>query len=501
MGQRHPSTPEQRAQWAITMLAQPQHYGLISRLARQTGASRPTLYAWRAQAQLALLQTFTTPSPEPTITPALKRQVLTIWSAHSSDRDIQRCFQALTAQGIGLTTITAILNEAEARALHYLATHMPPTPRAIALDEIYAKDRHGAYLSIADVHSGALWACVGPLNVDQDSWPLLLWQVQDDGLVYDRVVLDGGPAARAAAQAVSAHIPLQSDQWHVLHSCTAIQGRLERRVRALQQQSAVVERQAARVAAGQRPRGPNPKTDLLAHAAELALAERVVKDVRFLMQELHRLVDVVVIDQRGVLDIGQRQAELDTLLQLLEQVAHTAARSQQQELWRLKRLVSDALEGMLTFVGQLERVSAAVCGVLNKERQALLGWAWLRRRSLGWSAEEIVAAVPQEWRAAARVLLMAWDDAVRVSTAVERWHSIVRVHLAVHRKLSVGRLALLVVWHNHRGFTCGVHKGRNPMQLSGIADAPSDWLEALGYGVEAALEQPQTRMADLALAA
>ena len=79
------------------------------------------------------------------------------------------------------------------------------------------------------------------------------------------------------------------------------------------------------------------------------------------------------------------------------------------------------------------------------------------------------------------MLLLAWAEAVRVSTAVERWHSILRPHLAVHRSLSPGRLALLAVWHNHRVFSRGVHKGKNPLHLSGMLDAPTDWLVALGY--------------------
>jgi hypothetical protein len=57
----------------------------------------------------------------------------------------------------------------------------------------------------------------------------------------------------------------------------------------------------------------------------------------------------------------------------------------------------------------------------------------------------------------------------------------VRPHLAVHGGLSGGMLALLAVWHNHRVFTRGVHKGSSPLQLSGISDAPTDWLVALGY--------------------
>ena len=61
------------------------------------------------------------------------------------------------------------------------------------------------------------------------------------------------------------------------------------------------------------------------------------------------------------------------------------------------------------------------------------------------------------------------------------WHSIVRPHLAVHRRLSSGLLALLAVWHNHRVFARGVHKGVSPLHLSGMLDAPTDWLVALGY--------------------
>jgi hypothetical protein len=483
------------------MLAQPGNYGVITRLSRESGVSRPTLYAWRAQAQQALVQTFTRPDPAPPRTPALERQVLTLWSAHSSDRDIQRCFRALTAQGIGLTTITAILAEAEQRALHWLATHMPPTTRAIALDEIYANDRHGAYLSIADVHSGALWACVGPLAVDQESWMLVLWEAQEHGLRYDRAVMDGGAAARAATQAVTPHIPIQGDQWHVLHACTPIQARLARQLRALQQQSAVVERLAARIAAGQRPKGPPPKTDAGAHAAEVAQVERVVNDVRFLTKELRRLLDVVVLDQRGVLDRAQRQADLDALLALLAEVAESAPAPQQAEVRRLHTTLTDALPETLTFVAQLDRVSAALYGLLDHTRQALLGWAWLRRKTLGWSVEDRVAAIPMEWRAAARMLLAAWADAVRVSSAVERWHSILRVDLALHRTLSVGRLALLVVWHNHRVFRRGSHKGHNPLQLSGIADAPTDWLVALGYPPDEAEVQPTTLATAVALAA
>jgi len=94
------------------------------------------------------------------------------------------------------------LADAEQRALQWVTTHMPPTVRAIALDALYANDRRGAYLSIADGQSGALWACVGPLAVDQASWTLVLWAARDHGLAYDRLVMDGVAAFRAQADLI-----------------------------------------------------------------------------------------------------------------------------------------------------------------------------------------------------------------------------------------------------------------------------------------------------------
>jgi hypothetical protein len=158
--------------------------------------------------------------------------------------------------------------------------------------------------------------------------------------------------------------------------------------------------------------------------------------------------------------------------------------------------VREALPELLTFVAHLDHLQADLRGVLAPERQALLGWAWLRRKTLGWTAGDILAALPADWRDAARVLLVAWAGAVRVSTAVERWHSILRVHLTVHRTLSPGRLALLAVWHNHRVFTRGIHKGYNPLHLSGMQEAPRDWLLALGYPP---VDEPTVRDAEPAL--
>jgi transposase-like protein len=501
MGHTHLSTPEQRVQWTAMLLAHQGDYGLVTRLSREIGVSRPTLYAWRDQAQQAVLQAFTPPPPAPSVQGELARQILTAWINHASTRGIQTVMRALAHQGVSLATITAVLAEAQQRALTWMQTQPPRTVRALAIDEIYANARRGAYLNVVDVHSGAVWASEGPLPVDTESWTLVLWSLQDRGVRWDRVVGDDGAALQAACGRVTPDLRFQGDHWHVLQSCAHVQARLDRAVRQLETQTTVVARQAARIAAGQRPRGRRPKTDLGAHAQELVAARQVTEAIRYLTQEWRRLLDVVVVDRRGILATAQRADDLAALLRLLAEVAELAPAPQQDDVRRLHTRLTTALPQLLTFVPHVAQVQQDLAAVLSGDQQGVLAWAWLRRQALGWISRDILAAIPSAWRAAARVLLAAWNDAVRVSSAVERWHSILRPHLTVHRTLSTGMLALLAVWHNHRVFRRGVHKGKSPLHLSGMTDAPTDWLVALGYPpVEQAL--PSAALTDtLVLAA
>lgn len=305
--------------------------------------------------------------------------------------------------------------------------------------------------------------------MDTDSWTLVLWSLAERGLRWERVVMDEGAPMHAACQQATPQVLRQLDQWHLWHNCAQSQARLERVVTCLEQQTPKVARQAARVAAGQRPVGRAAKTDVAAHAQELAAATRVVEGVRYLTQELRQLVAVVVVAHDQLCTPLERQAELDALLSLVEEVGAISPAAQQAEVQRL------------AFEAQVAQVQQALAGVLLPHQQALVAWAWLRREVLAWTSDELLAALPEAWRGAARVLLATWEDAVRVSSAVERWHSILRPHLAVRRRLTTGMLALLAVWHNHRVFTRGVHKGQSPLHLSGMTDAPTDWLVALGY--------------------
>jgi len=482
MVQSHPSTPAERVQWATYMLAHSGEYGLITQLSRTLGVSRPTLYAWKATAQQVLEHAFAPCSPAPATTASLERQILTLLvEGHNSYANIQTCLHALTGQRVSSGTIAAVAHVAQQRAQQWMATYAPASPRTLALDEIYANNRQGAYLNVVDTDSWAVWAAEGPLPVDAESWTLLLWLAQDRGLRWQATVSDGGDALRAACQTVDPDGRHQRDVWHLFHTWTQTQRRVSRQLTNLQAQTATVARQAARIAAGQKPRGGHPRTDLVAHQADVDQLQRTEADLRALGQELQRVLAVVVLDQAGVQTLARRQQDLAALLVLLADVQAHARAPLHPELRRLHTHLRLAQTAVLAFAAPLDQVQQDMAVVLGTDGLALLAWAWQRRGGLEMDAAQLVAGLPPPWQAAARVLLHAWATAGRASSAVENWHSIVRPHLAVHRTLSPGLLALLAVWHNHRIFTRGVHKGASPLQLSGIVDAPTDWLEALGY--------------------
>jgi hypothetical protein len=202
MGQAHASTPTERARWSSDLLAHAGDYGVVSTLSRQIGVSRQTLYAWAERGFAALVAAFT-PRPAATVvTPALERAILTcLVEGHAGYRGIRACLRASTGQTVSVGTIAGVIAEAEQRAGRGLAQEKPQTAPGLGLDEIYGNDRHGAYLSVVDAHSGAVWLAVGPVAVDGESWTLLLWEGQEHGLRWRGTVSDGG-AAMAQATAL-----------------------------------------------------------------------------------------------------------------------------------------------------------------------------------------------------------------------------------------------------------------------------------------------------------
>jgi hypothetical protein len=310
---------------------------------------------------------------------------------------------------------------------------------------------------------------------------VLLWYLHEQGIDSVSTVSDGGRAIADAVSQVHGKETHQRDVWHLLHVAAQVQGRLDRAVQMEHDRLPAIQRKAERVAAGKRAQGRPSQVTLPQQQAVIAQASSVAESVRYLCQQLHSLLEVVVLHTGRILTCEQRQGEIETVLELLDEVASVAIPASQRQIQLLSKQLRLALPQTLLFARQLEARQAHTSQTLGPEAVALLAWAWVRRAVLGPSSNDLLQSIPPEWRAEAYTLLAAWDQAVRASSVVENWHSIVRPHLAVHRTLSAGMLALLAVWHNHRIAPRGLHEGLSPLQRTGSTSPQQHWLAALGY--------------------
>jgi hypothetical protein len=468
------------------MLARPTH-GLVMQLSRTYQVSRQTLYRWEARGRQALeeaLEQKILPVKQTSSVPMLVLNLLL--EAHASYRGIQATLKSNHGIDMSLGTIAGIIKEAGQRAQQWMEQQQAKTGRTLALDEQYSSQRGKAYLNVIDVHSGQVWATVPPVEVDGESWTLLLWYLQEQGISRLGTVSDGGRAIQEALSQVQGQEQHQRDVWHLFHVAAQVQGRLDRAVQAEQARLLTIQRQAHALANGRRRRGRRPKATLAEQEVCLSQMSYVADAVRYLCQELHTLLEVVVPLPDGLLSSEHRQGEIVTVLDLLDELVPVAPAALQGQLQLLAKQVRLALPQTLLFARRLDAIQEQAWRVLGSEAVALLAWAWLRRAVLGPTSEHLLQGIRPTWRAVASGLLAAWDQAVRASSAVENWHSIVRPHLAVHRTLSAGMLCLLAVWHNHQIAPRGLHEGLSPLQRTGSTSSDIHWLLALGYSSKAA---------------
>jgi transposase-like protein len=484
---KHCSTVEQRVQWISQLLVPDPAHGLLSQLSRSHDVSRQTLYRWKEKGAQALQAALEIKPEPPKGTMQVQEQVLTLLiEAHASYRNIQTCLMKMCGIRMSLGSIAGIVQEAGQRAQQWLSQQQASTPRALALDEQYSSQRGKAYLNVIDVHSGQVWATLPPVAVDGESWMVLWWYMSEQGLLCERSVSDGGRAIQDALGQLQRLDQHQRDVWHVLHVASQVQGRCDRALQQMQDRLPSIERQAERVAQGKKARGRAPLANIAEHEQRIGRVRYVTEAIRYLSQELRRLLEVVVLGQAGIVSSRDREQELEALLALLEEVAPQALPTLQKEIQSLSKHLRLALPHLVRFAADLDEPQQQADKRLGSEAVRLIAWAWQRRALLGPTVKDLLAGLDPAWREEAQALLHMWEHAVRASSAVENWHSIVRPHLAVHHTLSAGILALLAVWHNHHVAPRGVHEGLSPLQRTGTLQPETDWLLALGYSRQAA---------------
>ena len=208
MHQPHCSTVNERVQMASEMIVSEGRYRAVSEMSNRHGVSRQTLYAWKEKGKRALQGAFTPKEQSKQVEPdvQLERAILTLFvEGHASDRGIQACLKELLGVQVSLGKIVAVKQEAGQRAQAWMSRQKPVEEDcAIALDEQYGGKRGEGDLNIVDAHSSFVWASVPPVAVDGESWTLVLWYLQEQGVVWQTAATDGGQAMQDGLSAIKA---------------------------------------------------------------------------------------------------------------------------------------------------------------------------------------------------------------------------------------------------------------------------------------------------------
>jgi hypothetical protein len=374
------------------MIVHNKEYGFVSHLSRESNVSRQSLYTLKSRGQEAMERIFRPKTEATAQIDQIERAILILFTeGHASREGIQKCLELLLGVHVSTGKISSFLHKSGKRAQDWLNQHMPQGMRDLAIDEQFSDQRAKAYLNIVDAQTSFVYASSPPVAVDSESWKLMLWYIEDNGLHLRMIVSDGGKAIGRAVREIVPEALHQRDVWHVLHEWQKVQERADRALKVLHQRIPAVERNAQRVKAGKKPLGRNPQIDVKAHIANVQQMEYIVTSLRYLGTELQRLLEIVALTDHGILNSQQRSEEIHTLLELLAELYEVTPSPLDKHVKKLRRHVSSALLGLLAFCPDLDAIQQGAIALLGEPACHLIGWAWLHRAILGQETAELAA--------------------------------------------------------------------------------------------------------------
>jgi hypothetical protein len=300
---------------------------------------------------------------------------------------------------------------------------------------------------------------------DGTTWGVTYLDLLQRGIRFQDLASDGGKGLLAGVREAQPAIPLRPDLFRLLREA----GRLTQRLEEAAYKAIATAEQACRAAQeaqGQRRRrrGRPLKVQTPLSQAEVQEAQAVATfDARcWLLGEIRQALKPITPAGRLV-PVAEAQATLETAIALLKELGHPQIMAFADDLQEKMRQLLAPLEW-------LEQQLRPVLQEVDQETQAFILWAWQHRQELNL---DVATDIPQELQAVVRVI---WDILGlfhRSSSLAESLHSWLRPYLQIHRGMCQWLLPLLQLFWNHHKFERGKRAGHSPLELAGVADAPS----------------------------
>jgi len=491
--------PSSRSQAALRALILQGERGSVSRLSRETGLSRETIYDLRQEAAQAVTSAFAS-SERPEVGGTLRlevgeadiaRTVIALRAATpSSIRDEVALLPIIYGTGWSFGKIQGVLAEAERRAGAFLSTVKLSGIQHTAMDEMFSQGQ--PVLSGICLDTNYLFMLEACPSRTGSEWGEILGALRDEAELRPRVVVkDAGKGMAKGIVEVWPEVEQRDDLFHVLHAMGQEASHLERRAYATM--TAVDELESAR-----RKANDETKRRSLGQQIRRARVNMEATITRYDTFERLRREAIMVLN---LVDRGS--GRLRTAAEVAEAMPRIAAEMAPLGGHRIRK-VSSYLKGRAQGLGRyldtlkarLDAVSEAAGGTtaveattrayhasLDVERGGPLWDRRARRAELEAATEALLLATnrdPARLHAAVSSVLPILSTRHRASSAIENLNSVLRPYLVVQKCAHQGFLDLFRFYWNTRSQEWGKHKGKSAYELL-TGTKVNDWLTLLGY--------------------
>lgn len=463
-------TLEQRTAAAAQMLVPlpDRRWGLVSELARLYGVSRTLLYEIRDCARKATVEALLPREagrPTQAVTlrvdkPFIDRAIAILPMLKGTVRDIRLGLDLLLGVGRSVGYISQTLTAAGERATAYNLKIRVPLPILGEADEIFQGRK--PCLTLVDGRSFLVLNLTPAESRDGTTWGLTYLDLVERGIRFQDLACDGGTGLRAGVREAELVIPLRPDLFHLLRDAQRLTRRLEGAAYKAMENAERARRADLEARGLIRRRGPRLQVKVPLPQAE---AEEMQAIARFdhwcwLFGEIRQALEPITANGH-ICSVAETKATLEAAVELLKELNHP-------DITAFTNDLQERTAELLAPLEWLEQQLAPVLKDLDADMQAFILWVWQHRQELSIDTD-----IPEALCSVVRTVGDTLELFHRSSSLAESLHSWLRPYLQTHRGMPKWLLSLLQLFWNHHQFERGKRTGSSPMELAGVAEAPT----------------------------
>jgi len=340
-------------------------------------------------------------------------------------------------------------------------------------DEIF-QGRHPC-LTVVDGRTFAVLQLSPQKSRDADTWGVCFLELQERGIQFADVALDGARGISSGIKQAGLTIPLRPDLFHLLRESSKLICRLESSAYKTIEQSLRAQQADKESSVPNRRVGRPLEVHISlveAKAKEQQAIERCDSLV-WLQREIRQSLEPWNSDYT-LTSVQQAKETFDTALALLRELGDTKISDYTVDLNKHKEELLAPLEWLEQQLSSYRLCSSVTRRNekgLSPEMESVIIWSYKHQQELGLS--NAGEGFPEHLQPTVKAYWEALSLFHRSSSLAESLHSFLRPYFDMHRGIPEWLTPLLQYYWNHHEFQRGKRKGKSPL------GEPLPWSESL----------------------